>query len=92
MSQHRRLETGLQITSIYTNAVLIPTIEKIYKDNSEVELDNHPDAMQLFYNNVMVYADNLENVKAITKTLKDQGISVYSVTEELDQLDVFFLH
>ncbi len=46
--------------------------------------------MQLFYNNVMVYADNLENVKAITKTLKDQGLSVYSVTEELDQLDVFF--
>ena len=46
--------------------------------------------MQLFYNNVMVYADNLENVKVITKTLKDQGLSVYSVTEELDQLDVFF--
>ncbi len=46
--------------------------------------------MQFIYNNVMVYADNLENVKVITKTLKDQGLSVYSVTEELDQLDVFF--
>ena len=76
--------------SIYTNASLIPTINQIYTANSEVELDDHPDAMHLFYNNVMVYADNLENVKAITKTLKDQGHSVYSVTEELDQLDVFF--
>ena len=76
--------------SIYTNASLIPTIEKIYKANSEVELDDHPDAMHLFYNNVMVYADNLENVKAISKTLKDQGHSVYSVSEELDKLDVFF--
>ncbi|QUW23821.1 ABC transporter permease [Sporosarcina sp. Marseille-Q4063] len=76
--------------NIYTNASLIPTINQIYTANSEVELDDHPDAMHLFYNNVMVYADNLENVKAITKTLKDQGHSVYSVTEELDQLDVFF--
>jgi acetoin utilization transport system permease protein len=76
--------------NIYTNASLIPAIEKIYTANTEMELDDHPDAMHLFYNNVMVYADNLENVKAITKTLKDQGHSVYSVTEELDQLDVFF--
>jgi acetoin utilization transport system permease protein len=76
--------------SIYTNASLIPTINQIYTTNTEVELDDHPDAMHLFYNNVMVYADNLENVKAITKTLKDQGHSAYSVTEELDQLDVFF--
>ena len=60
--------------SIYTNASLIPTIEKIYTTNAEVELDDHPDAMHLFYNNVMVYADNLENVKVITETLKDQGL------------------
>ena len=76
--------------SIYTNASLIPTIEKIFTTNAEVEMDDHPDAMQLFYNNVMVYADNLENVKVITETLKDQGFSAYSVTEELDKLDVFF--
>ena len=53
--------------------------------------DDHSDAQQLFYGNVNVYADKLENVKAISTALKDDGYSVYSISDELDQLDVFFL-
>ena len=40
---------------------------------------------------VNVYADDLANVKAITQTLKNDGYSVYSVSEEIEQIDVFFL-
>ncbi|MBE1552986.1 hypothetical protein [Sporosarcina limicola] len=38
-----------------------------------------------------VYADELENVKSVSSALKDDGYSVYSIANELDQLDVFFL-
>ncbi|HWI46965.1 MAG TPA: FtsX-like permease family protein [Rummeliibacillus sp.] len=45
-----------------------------------------------FYNvSYNVYATDIEAVKGILKELKDMGLSVYSVTEQLDQLNVFFL-
>ncbi|WKA55215.1 ABC transporter permease [Planococcus shixiaomingii] len=39
---------------------------------------------------VLVYADDLQNVGSITKLLKDEGYYVYSVTEELGSMDMFF--
>ena len=38
-----------------------------------------------------VYVDKLENVKAVSKKLKSEGYYVYSIADELEQLDVFFL-
>lgn len=39
---------------------------------------------------VLVYADDLQNVAGITQTLKDDGYYVYSVTEELGSMNMFF--
>jgi len=76
---------------IYANNTIIPELEKIYYAYVEKPTGEHADENRLFNGNVNVYADKLENVKTISTALKDDGYSVYSVTEELDQLDVFFL-
>ncbi|GKW46291.1 ABC transporter permease [Planococcus sp. NCCP-2050] len=39
---------------------------------------------------VLVYADDLQNVSDITQVLKDGGYYVYSVTEELGSMNMFF--
>lgn len=44
-----------------------------------------------FYTEYNIYADSLENVKGLLEQLKEKGYSVYSVTEQLEQMDVFFL-
>lgn len=80
-----------QDQKIYADASIIPELEKIYYAHVDKPVDDNTDAQQLFYGNVNVYADKLENVKAISTALKDDGYSVYSISEELDQLDVFFL-
>ena len=80
-----------QDQKIYADASIIPELEKIYYAHVDKPVDDHSDAQQLFYGNVNVYADKLENVKAISTALKDDGYSVYSISDELDQLDVFFL-
>ncbi len=46
---------------------------------------------EMFYSEFNIFADSLENVKPILDKLKDKGYSVYSVTEQLDQMNVFFL-
>ncbi|KPN95834.1 ABC transporter permease [Lysinibacillus sp. ZYM-1] len=46
---------------------------------------------ELFYSEFNIFADTMENVKPILEKLKDGGYSVYSVTEQLDQMNVFFL-
>ena len=46
---------------------------------------------EMFYSEFNIFADSMENVKPILDKLKDKGYSVYSVTEELDQMNVFFL-
>lgn len=46
---------------------------------------------EMFYSEFNIFADSMENVKPILDKLKDKGYSVYSVTEELEQMNVFFL-
>ncbi|MFJ8100815.1 ABC transporter permease [Lysinibacillus sp. NPDC096212] len=46
---------------------------------------------EMFYSEFNIFADSMENVKPILDKLKDKGYSVYSVTEQLDQMNVFFL-
>ena len=71
---------------LYADASLIPELEAIYdRHKAEGSEDS------LFYSNLNVYADELQNVKGITTSLKDEGYSVYSISEELEQIDVFFL-
>lgn len=70
---------------IYADAAIISTLEPIFKTHVEDEYS------ELFYGNVNIYADSLESVTRVSKALKDEGYSVYSVADELEQLDVFFL-
>ncbi|MGG0668330.1 ABC transporter permease [Sporosarcina koreensis] len=72
-------------TNIYADAAIMPELNRIFTGHVE-DMDS-----QLFYGNVNVYADNLENVTAVSKALKDEGYSVYSIADQLEQLDVFFL-
>ncbi|MFJ6209011.1 ABC transporter permease [Lysinibacillus sp. NPDC092081] len=46
---------------------------------------------EMFYSEFNIFADSMENVKPILDKLKDKGYSVYSVTEQLDKMNVFFL-
>lgn len=45
----------------------------------------------MLYSEFNIFADSMENVKSILDKLKDKGYSVYSVTEQLDKMNVFFL-
>lgn len=69
---------------IFADASIIPEINRIYNKNEEEE-------MSPFYNSVTVHADKLENVSEIAKVIEEDGFYVYSITSELEQLDVFFL-
>lgn len=42
------------------------------------------------YSQVLVYATSLEKVEQVTNDLKDKGYNVYSITEELDSVNLFF--
>lgn len=73
--------------NVYGDASIIPVLESIYF----VEVEQDKEEQPLFYGNVSVHADRLENVKALSNGLKEEGYSVYSIADELEQLDVFFL-
>lgn len=70
--------------AIYTDTSIIPSIQLLAEDVL-------PEDTELLYGQVAVHANDLENVKMVSETLKDQGYSVYSVADEIGQLDVFFL-
>ena len=46
---------------------------------------------ELFYDRFEIYAKSLEYVKPILEELRDKGYGVFSVTEQLEELNVFFL-
>jgi acetoin utilization transport system permease protein len=48
------------------------------------------DVEQPLYNEVNVYASTLETVDNVTKALKDEGFLVFSITEELENMNLFF--
>ncbi|GKV54928.1 ABC transporter permease YtrF [Sporosarcina sp. NCCP-2222] len=75
----------IQDANIYADESIIPTLNQIYQANVE-----EPDG-ELFYGNVKMYADKLENVKTVSNALKEEGYSVYSIADQLEQIDVFFL-
>lgn len=75
----------IQDANIYADESIIPSLNQIYQANVE-----EPDG-QLFYGNVKMYADKLENVKTVSNALKEEGYSVYSIADQLEQIDVFFL-
>ncbi|WP_075620130.1 ABC transporter permease [Paenisporosarcina indica] len=64
-------------------------IDESYR--TEFQLFTQPDVpVEESYISVYVYADGLQSVKGITESLKAEGYHVYSVTEEMETMDLFF--
>lgn len=74
--------------NIYAHNAIIPKLEQIHSGGTEMEESK---AGELFYHEVAVYVDKLENVKAVANTLRDDQYYVFSIADELEQIDVFFL-
>lgn len=66
------------------------TDNSVYADSSWGAVFNEELGLQQSYKHILVYADELQNVGGITDTLKEDGYYVYSVTEELGSMNVFF--
>ncbi|MFJ8264125.1 ABC transporter permease [Rummeliibacillus sp. NPDC094406] len=74
-------------TSIQLSDTMKP---KILKDYNAI-VDKAMKEKDFYYVNYSVYATDIEAVKGVLKELKAMNLQVYSVTEQLDQLNVFFL-
>ncbi|WP_342506858.1 FtsX-like permease family protein [Sporosarcina sp. FSL K6-2383] len=79
----------VQDNQVYIDASAKPELERIYA--ASLEGGTSEEEYELFYGDTNVYVDKLENVKAVSENLRDEGYYVYSVADELEQLDVFFL-
>ena len=66
------------------------TDNSLYADSSWGPIFNEEMGLEPEYKSVLVYADELQNVGGITNALKEEGYYVYSVTEELGSMNVFF--
>lgn len=66
------------------------TDSAVYADSSWAEVFNEKLGLQPGSESILVYADELQNVGGITNALKEDGYYVYSVTEELGSMNVFF--
>jgi len=75
----------MQDQSIYINDVLR---EEILSFAMPVEEGSQVSGIP--YSEVYVYASNLEAVEQVTTDLKDKDYMVYSITEELDSINLFF--
>ncbi|HSJ36961.1 MAG TPA: FtsX-like permease family protein [Planococcus sp. (in: firmicutes)] len=62
----------------------------VYADSSWGPVFNEELGLEQGYKNILVYADELQNVGGITNALKEDSYYVYSVTEELGSMNVFF--
>lgn len=57
----------------------------------EGETSTNEKATEETYNEVKIYANHVESVKAISDTIKDEGYYSYSVVSEMQQMNLIFL-
>lgn len=65
--------------------------EVVENTYNQVVTEEGASDFQLFSERFDIYAESLEYVKPILEELREKGYGVYSVTEQLDELNVFFL-
>lgn len=70
--------------NIFADDTILPELEKLYNAGSE-------ETFTPWYSNLTVYADKLENVSTVAEEIRDEGYFTYSISDELKQMDVFFL-
>ena len=71
--------------SILMDKSWLPELTGAYETNEEGIPEDFT------YTTTKIYTSSLEHVKSVTKDLKDMGYNVYSVSEQLEQIDVFFM-
>lgn len=79
----------VQDDQVYIDASIKSEIERMYA--ASLEEGASPEEHELFFGNTSVYVDKLENVSTVSEKLREEGYYVYSIADELKQLDVFFL-
>ncbi|WP_144510671.1 FtsX-like permease family protein [Bacillus sp. FJAT-22090] len=72
-----------------TNMLIDNSWKKKFQEVYDINVEG--DHTDLFYSSSKIYTSSLEHVKSVTEELKAMGYSVYSVSEQLEQLDVFFM-
>ncbi|GEN54454.1 ABC transporter permease [Halobacillus faecis] len=81
-------EAVLKDIEAFTETAYGATIHPDMKtDEVEMLLSEEKDRV---YNDVQVIAGNMEQVENLSQNLKDEGYHIYSVTEELDQINIVF--
>lgn len=79
----------VQDRQIYIDASVKAELERIYA--ASLEEGDSVEEYGLFYGNMSIHVDKLENVSTVSEKLREEGYYVYSIADELEQLDVFFL-
>ena len=74
-------------TNVLVNESWKDKFKEVIVANSEIEVVE----ADLFYAQTKVFTSSLEHVKSVTEDLKEKGYNVYSVSEQLEQIDVFFM-
>ncbi|MDF2065366.1 FtsX-like permease family protein [Bacillus sp. Cr_A10] len=74
-------------TNVLVNESWKDKFKEVIVANSEIEVVEE----DLFYAQTKVFTSSLEHVKSVTEDLKEKGYNVYSVSEQLEQIDVFFM-
>lgn len=74
-------------TNVLVNESWKDKFKEVIVANSEIEVVE----ADLFYAQTKVFTSSLERVKSVTEDLKEKGYNVYSVSEQLEQIDVFFM-
>ena len=78
---------------VIENRIYMMDEQRAALENSfkQVMVDDSASDFQLFNERYDIYAKSLEYVKPILEDLRGKGYGVYSVTEQLDELNIFFL-
>ncbi|MEI4772014.1 FtsX-like permease family protein [Psychrobacillus sp. FJAT-51614] len=74
-------------TKVMVNESWKDKFKEVIVSNTETEVVE----AELFYPETKIYTSSLEHVKSVTEELKEKGYNVYSVSEQLEQIDVFFM-
>ncbi|MYL49201.1 FtsX-like permease family protein [Halobacillus litoralis] len=81
-------ESVLTDIEAFTGTAYGATLHPDMKENEIETLQS--EGQERVYSDVQVIAGNMEQVEKLSQNLKDEGYQIYSVTEELDQVNIVF--
>lgn len=72
----------MEDSSVYISESFRSHLDEVF---AEVIHEDEP-----LFHDVLVYVDGIQNVQSVTNVLKESQFMVYSITEELDKVNLFF--